>query len=47
MNDTNEQKTTIPETLEYSSLLRDVIGLVEHARHTSARAVNALMTATY
>lgn len=31
----------------YGSVLRELAGLVEGARHASARAVNALMTATY
>ncbi len=31
----------------YDHLLRDLGGLLEQARHSSARAVNALMTATY
>jgi len=32
---------------DYSGLLGDVVSLLETARHTSARAVNAVMTATY
>jgi predicted nuclease of restriction endonuclease-like (RecB) superfamily len=31
----------------YGSVLRELAGLVDEARHASARAVNALMTATY
>ena len=32
---------------DYSGLLRDVVSLLETARRTSARAVNAVITATY
>ena len=32
---------------DYDGLLGEVVSLLESARHTSARAVNALMTATY
>ena len=32
---------------DYSGLLGGIAGLLETARRTSARAVNALMTATY
>lgn len=31
----------------YDQLLGDITGLLEAARHASARVVNALMTATY
>jgi len=34
-------------TSEYSSLLKDISGLLESARRTSARSVNAIMTLTY
>ncbi len=34
-------------TADYSGLLDDVVSLLETARRTSARAVNAIMTATY
>lgn len=34
-------------TADYSGLLGDVVSLLENARRTSARAVNAVMTATY
>jgi len=32
---------------DYDGLLRDVVSLLETARHTAARAINAVMTATY
>ncbi len=32
---------------DYEAVLTDVVGLVEAARHASARAVNSLITATY
>ena len=32
---------------DYDGLLRDVVSLLEMARHTAARAVNAVMTATW
>ena len=45
------RKTTIPKTTKrsapYGTVLRDVSGIVEGARLTSARTVNALMTASY
>lgn len=31
----------------YDAVLADVVGLLDEARRTSARAVNAIMTATY
>lgn len=34
-------------TADYSGLLGEVVSLLEAARRTSARAVNAVMTATY
>ena len=37
----------LSRTGEYRGLLDDVVGLLEAARRTSARAVNAVMTATY
>ncbi len=37
----------VPSAVDYSSLLGDVVSLLESARRMSARAVNALMTATY
>ena len=42
------KKTTVtrPEP-GYDAVLADVVGLVEAARHASARTVNALITATY
>jgi predicted nuclease of restriction endonuclease-like (RecB) superfamily len=45
-----EPKTEITrrtDTGSYHTILADVIGLLEEARRTSARAVNAIMTATY
>ncbi len=33
--------------MDYSGFLRDISELLEEARHTSARAVNAILTATY
>ena len=45
------RKPTGPDTpvpaVDYDGLLRDVVSLLETARHTEARAVNAVMTATY
>jgi predicted nuclease of restriction endonuclease-like (RecB) superfamily len=43
------RKKTAPTRLEpgYEAVLSDVVGLVEAARHASARAVNSLITATY
>ena len=37
---------TLP-AVDYGGLLGDVVSLLETARRTSARAVNAVMTATY
>ena len=40
------KKTSIP--IEgYDSIVSELVGLVERARHVSARSVNAVMTATY
>ena len=39
--------TLRPNITEYSSLVGGIGKLLESARHASARAVNALMTATY
>lgn len=36
-----------PTNDDYSGLQRDIIALLEAARHTAARSVNTLMTATY
>lgn len=33
--------------MDYSGFLRDISGLLEEARHASARAVNTILTATY
>jgi hypothetical protein len=40
-------KTPPPRATTYDSMLSGVAGLLEEARRASARAVNALMTATY
>lgn len=37
----------VPQFADYGGLLNDVVLLLETARRTSARAVNAMMTATY
>ncbi len=50
MNRRKEAKTTIARRTNagaYNEILADVVMLLEGARHTSARAVNAVMTATY
>lgn len=39
--------TAILPTTDHSGLLGDVVSLLEAARRMSARAVNAVMTATY
>ena len=46
---TVSRKKTAPTRVEpdYEAVLTDVVGLVEAARHASARAVNSLITATY
>jgi hypothetical protein len=31
----------------YDAILAEVVGLLEEARHSAARAVNSVMTATY
>ncbi|MBA3441451.1 MAG: DUF1016 domain-containing protein, partial [Pyrinomonadaceae bacterium] len=41
---TTKRKAT---AANYDSALADMVALLEHARHASARAVNAIMTATY
>lgn len=41
------KKAVVQKAAPYGSVLRELAGLVEGARHASARAVNALMTATY
>src|SRR5208282_5415913 len=41
------QKPLPPATREYSGLLGGISELLEAARHVTARAVNAFMTATY
>jgi len=42
------KKTTVTRsTPDYDAVLADVVVLVEAAKHASARAVNALLTATY
>jgi hypothetical protein len=40
-------KTAMRPAADYSGLLGDVVSLLETAHRTSARAVNAVMTATY
>ena len=46
-----EKKTSVPSAAEvgagYDRLLGEVSSLLEHARRASARAVNAILTATY
>ena len=32
---------------DYSHLISDIASLLERARHTAARAVNSILTATY
>jgi hypothetical protein len=42
------KKTAVARSApDYDAVLADVVVLVEAARHASARAVNALLTATY
>jgi hypothetical protein len=43
----NELATTETKIAGYNNILKDFVELLEAARHTSARAVNAVMTATY
>ena len=38
---------TLLPAADYDGMLGDVVSLLEMARRTSARAVNAVMTATY
>ncbi len=39
-------KSTAP-SVSYNKILKDVVGLLESARHASAKAVNSIITATY
>jgi len=41
------RQTTAPLAAGYDAMLSGLSGLLERARHASARAVNAIMTATY
>lgn len=41
------RKTKVPPSTGYDAMLSGVAGLLEQARRTSVRAVNAIMTATY
>lgn len=43
----SDDALTVVHTREYGSLVVDITKLLEHSRHTSARSVNAIMTATY
>jgi predicted nuclease of restriction endonuclease-like (RecB) superfamily len=44
---TRKSASSPAETGNYGDILKDIVGLLETARHASARAVNAVMTATY
>ncbi len=46
-NDLNRIKASSPEVANYDVILNGVVELLESARRTSARATNAIMTATY
>lgn len=43
----NKQLLASQRTTDYSVMLERVVGLIDQARRTSARSVNAIMTATY
>ncbi len=42
-----ERKSALGEPVGYSSIRDEIIGLLQSARQTTVRAVNALMTAAY